>query len=114
MIIVIAAIVVICVGGAAWTGYLLRRDRHLIWRPGNPLPDVPPEAPLRTWQSHSTMRGAPASRSPRTVPVTAPAAGARSRPSRALEQQKLGILVRAGRQADVDCAHGAEEAVEVA
>ena len=48
MIIVIAVIIVICGGGAAWTAYLLHRDGRS-WHPGDPLPDVPPDAPLRTW-----------------------------------------------------------------
>ncbi len=30
-------------------GYLLRRDRHLIWRPGKPPPELPADAPIGSW-----------------------------------------------------------------
>jgi hypothetical protein len=36
--------------GLAWAAHLLRRDRHLIWHPGHPLPGIPAVAvpPPRT------------------------------------------------------------------
>lgn len=48
-----AIMVVICGGGAAWIGYLLHRDGRS-WHPGDPLPDVPADAPIRHWQAGRT------------------------------------------------------------
>ncbi|HVB45592.1 MAG TPA: hypothetical protein VNF47_23195 [Streptosporangiaceae bacterium] len=50
----LAAVAVILAPGAPLTAYLahlLRRDRAMIWHPGDDLPDVPGDAPIRTWHA---------------------------------------------------------------
>jgi hypothetical protein len=36
-----------CVAGLVLLAYLLHRDRHLIGRPGKPMPDMPADALIR-------------------------------------------------------------------
>ena len=50
VVIALAVIAAPSAAGLAYLGYLLRRDRRVIWHPGDPLPDVPPDAPLRQWR----------------------------------------------------------------
>lgn len=53
----VAAITVLSTAGLAYLMHLLRRDRHLIWRPGKPLPDVAADAPLRQWARREHGQG---------------------------------------------------------
>lgn len=44
-----AVIITPSAAGAAYLAHQLRRDRHLIWRPGDAVPDVPQDAAIRCW-----------------------------------------------------------------
>ena len=43
----VALIAAACAAGVALLAYLLHRDRGACFRPGDPLPDIPADAPIR-------------------------------------------------------------------
>ena len=57
-------IAVLAAAGTAWTIRLVRSGGRS-WRPGDPLPAVPSDAPLRTWHDTAPRTRVAASGSPR-------------------------------------------------
>ncbi len=54
-----AAVIVMVPPAAIFTGWHLIRDRRFLWKPGHPLPAVPPDSALAGLR---TRLGAPAAR----------------------------------------------------
>ena len=47
---VLGLIAVACTAGLRYLAHVLHRDRGMIWRPGDILPDVPQDAAIRRWK----------------------------------------------------------------
>lgn len=51
LLILAATLGLLAAAGALYVTRALRRDQAAVWHPGDPVPDVPADAPLRTWHA---------------------------------------------------------------